>query len=176
MADVYPFQPYRYSSRAGALGDLVTQPYDKISPAMQAKYLAASPYNLVRVILGEKFPTDTDTENCYTRAAAYFRQWIGEGILAQDPASAFYVYAQDFTVPDTHERATRIGFIGLGNIGKPMAVNLARDGFDLMVHDLRAEPVNALVSLGAKAAQSTADIGRHAEIRSEEHTLNSSHT
>jgi uncharacterized protein (DUF1015 family) len=116
LATVKPFQPYRYTSKAGDPANLVTQPYDKISPAMQAKYLAASPYNLVRVILGEKFPTDTDAENCYTRAAASFRQWIGEGVLAQDPAPAFYVYAQEFTVPDTNERATRIGFIGLGKV------------------------------------------------------------
>lgn len=60
--------------------------------------------------------------------------------------------------------ATRIGFIGLGNIGKPMAANLARDGFDLMVFDLRPEPVNELAAMGAKAAQSPLDIGRHAEI------------
>ena len=60
--------------------------------------------------------------------------------------------------------ATRIGFIGLGNIGKPMAINLAKDGFDLMVHDVRPEPVSELVALGAKAAASPLDIGRHAEI------------
>ncbi len=116
MATVKPFQPYRYTAKAGDPANLVTQPYDKISPAMQQKYLAASPYNLVRIILGEKFPADTDTENCYTRAAAYLKQWIGEGILSQDPAPAFYAYSQEFTVPDTHERATRQGFIGLGKV------------------------------------------------------------
>lgn len=116
MATVKPFQPYRYTAKAGDPANLVTQPYDKISPAMQAKYLAASPYNLVRIILGEKFPTDTDTENCYTRAAAYLKQWIGEGVLSQDPKPAFYAYAQEFTVPDTNERSTRQGFIGLGKV------------------------------------------------------------
>jgi 3-hydroxyisobutyrate dehydrogenase-like beta-hydroxyacid dehydrogenase len=59
---------------------------------------------------------------------------------------------------------TRIGFIGLGNIGKPMAANLAGDGFDLMVLDLRTEPVKELAALGAKVAGSALDIGRHAEI------------
>ena len=38
MATVKPFQPYRYTSKAGDPANLVTQPYDKISPAMQAKY------------------------------------------------------------------------------------------------------------------------------------------
>ncbi|MBM3344959.1 MAG: NAD(P)-dependent oxidoreductase [Betaproteobacteria bacterium] len=60
--------------------------------------------------------------------------------------------------------STRVGFIGLGNIGKPMAVNVAHGGFDLMVHDLRPEPVRELAALGAKAAASPLDIGRHAEI------------
>lgn len=116
MATVKPFQPFRYTPKAGDPAQLVTQPYDKISPAMQAAYLAASPYNLVRIILGEKFPSDDAANNCYTRAAAHLNQWIQEGILAQDPVPAFYAYAQQFTVPDTGERATRQGFIGLGKV------------------------------------------------------------
>ncbi|MEO5924100.1 MAG: DUF1015 domain-containing protein [Bryobacteraceae bacterium] len=116
MATVKPFQPYRYTPKAGDPANLVTQPYDKISPAMQAKYLAASPYNLVRIILGERLPPDDDSTNCYTRAAAYLEQWTREGILAQDPETAFYAYQQEFTVPDTHERASRQGFIGLGKV------------------------------------------------------------
>ena len=60
--------------------------------------------------------------------------------------------------------ATRIGFIGLGNIGKPMATNLAKAGFDLMVYDLRPEPMRELAGLGAKCARSADEIGHHAEI------------
>lgn len=116
MANVQPFRPYRYTAKAGDPANLLTQPYDKINPAMQAKYLAASPYNLVRVILGERFPTDNDTNNVYTRAAAYLDDWTKQGILAQDPEPAFYAYSQEFTVPDTHERATRTGFIGIGKV------------------------------------------------------------
>ena len=114
MAQVFPFQPYRYSPKAGDPNQLVTQPYDKIDPELQARYLAASPYNLVRVILGERFPSDTDTDNVYTRAARYFNEWIAGGILIQDAKPAFYAYFQDFTVPDSHQQLTRKGFIGLG--------------------------------------------------------------
>ena len=60
MARIFPFQPYRYSAKAGAAENLVTQPYDKISAAMQARYLSLSPYNLVRIVLGEKRAFDTD--------------------------------------------------------------------------------------------------------------------
>jgi 3-hydroxyisobutyrate dehydrogenase-like beta-hydroxyacid dehydrogenase len=40
----------------------------------------------------------------------------------------------------------RVGFIGLGEQGKPLAINVALGGFGLMVRDLRAEPVDELVS------------------------------
>jgi 3-hydroxyisobutyrate dehydrogenase-like beta-hydroxyacid dehydrogenase len=59
---------------------------------------------------------------------------------------------------------TRVGFIGLGNIGKPMAINVSKAGFDLMVYDLRAEPMRELTALGAKAARSADEIGAHGEI------------
>jgi uncharacterized protein (DUF1015 family) len=42
--------------------------------------------------------------------------WIREGILVRDPAPGFYAYFQDFEVPDSGERLTRKGFIGLGKV------------------------------------------------------------
>ncbi|HEY6347030.1 MAG TPA: DUF1015 domain-containing protein [Bryobacteraceae bacterium] len=116
MAVVKPFPAYRYSPKAGDPSRLVTQPYDKISPDLQARYLAASPYNLVRIILGERFDSDNESNNVYTRAADYFHDWIRAGILTQDGRPAFYSYSQEFVVPDTGERATRAGFIGLGKL------------------------------------------------------------
>ena len=116
MATIKPFQPYRYTSRAGDPSKLLTQPYDKISPAMREKYLAASPHNLVRVILGEHRPEDNPSDNAYTRAADHLDEWTRTGMLAQDPRPAFYAYFQDFDVPDSKERATRMGFIGIGKL------------------------------------------------------------
>lgn len=58
---------------------------------------------------------------------------------------------------------TRVGFIGLGQVGKPMAMNLI-GAFDVMVHDVRPEPCDALAALGAKIATSPAELGRRAEI------------
>src|SRR5215475_10070479 len=107
LATVEPFRPYRYTSKAGDPAKLLTQPYDKISPEMQAKYLAASPYNLVRVILGERKASDGDSDNVYTRAAGHLDHWIREGALAQDAAPALYAYFQEFQVPDSGERLTR---------------------------------------------------------------------
>src|SRR3954451_252681 len=84
LAQIHPFQPLRYTEKAGPLANLVTQPYDKISPEMQARYLSLSPYNLVRVILGERKPSDSDSDNVYTRAAAHLNGWIANGVLAPD--------------------------------------------------------------------------------------------
>ncbi len=83
---------------------------------MRERYLAASPYNLVRIILGDRHDDDADANNVYTRAATYLNDWIRDGILAQDAAPGFYAYSQEFQVPDSGERLTRTGFIGIGKI------------------------------------------------------------
>jgi len=60
--------------------------------------------------------------------------------------------------------ATRVGFIGLGNIGKPMALNVAKAGFDLLVYDVREDPLKELAAAGAKVARSAQEVGAHGEI------------
>ena len=52
-----------------------------------------------------------------------------------------------------------IGFIGLGAMGRGMALNCAKKGFKLVVHDVRPEPVKELVSAGARAAASPGESG-----------------
>ena len=59
--------------------------------------------------------------------------------------------------------ADRIGFIGLGRMGKSMAANLVKKGFALQVHDLNQTAVNDLTAMGAEAA-SVADIARDCAI------------
>ncbi|MEL6226129.1 MAG: NAD(P)-dependent oxidoreductase [Pseudomonadota bacterium] len=51
-----------------------------------------------------------------------------------------------------------IGFIGLGAMGKGMAANCVRKGFELIVHDVRDEPVAELVAAGAKSAASIQEL------------------
>lgn len=58
----------------------------------------------------------------------------------------------------------RIGFIGLGRMGQPFASNIVQAGFDLIVHDTRREPVDALVALGATSAASSREVAQYAEI------------
>lgn len=113
MAQVEPFRAYRYDPARVAPGRVLTQPYDKISPAMQDTYYAADPHNLIAVEKGRTFPGDTPEDNVYARAAAALERWIAEGALVRDSAPSFYAYFQDYAVPGSSERRVRKGFIGL---------------------------------------------------------------
>jgi len=55
-----------------------------------------------------------------------------------------------------------IGFIGLGVMGRPMALNLRRHGFPLVVHSRSRGPVDALVAAGATAVNSPVEVARRA--------------
>src|SRR5579859_304412 len=116
MAEIAPFKALRYDTHQLRLEDVVTQPYDKITPEMQARYYELSPHNLVRIIRGREGETDSDTFNVYTRAQEYLYDWRAGGLLKQDPEPSFYFYSQTFTVPGTRDLAERRGFIGLGRI------------------------------------------------------------
>ena len=115
MTEIAPFRALRYNLQRLKASAVVTQPYDKITPAMQERYYAASPYNLVRIILGRHEPDDNSTHNVYTRAATYARQWRAEGVLKQDSLPSLYSYSQTFTAP-SGTRFERKGLIGLGRV------------------------------------------------------------
>lgn len=57
-----------------------------------------------------------------------------------------------------------VGFIGLGNMGEGMAANLAKAGFSLVVRDIRPEPVQRLVALGASVAESNYDLATRSTL------------
>lgn len=57
-----------------------------------------------------------------------------------------------------------VGFIGVGEMGGPMARGILEKGIDLVVHDIREEPVRELVKLGAKVARSPKEIGARCKI------------
>lgn len=59
---------------------------------------------------------------------------------------------------------TRTGYIGLGNIGREIALNVLRGGFDLMVYDLREEPLREFASRGTRIGRSAREVGAHAEL------------
>jgi uncharacterized protein (DUF1015 family) len=126
MARIYPFRALRYDTARVRMEDVVTQPYDKITPEMQQRYYERSPYNLIRIILGKQEPGDTEPQeflpageqahNCYTRAAEYLKAWRAERILAQEGELALYGYSQTYQTPITGEIQVRRGFIALGHL------------------------------------------------------------
>ncbi len=116
MAQVYPFRAFRYDPKRAPFDRVLTQPYDKISSAMQEKYYTADPHSLIAVEKGRAYPSDAPQNNVYTRAAAAIENWIRDQIVVQDPAPSFYSYTQEYTVPGTEERRTRRGFVGAGKL------------------------------------------------------------
>jgi 2-hydroxy-3-oxopropionate reductase len=60
--------------------------------------------------------------------------------------------------------AQPIGFIGLGLMGRPMALNLRKKGFEVIVHNRSRAAVDALVAAGATSSGSPADVARAAKI------------
>jgi uncharacterized protein (DUF1015 family) len=123
MADIRPFRALRYNPDRVSLDDVITQPYDKITPAMQEGYYVASPFNLVRVELGKTSPQDSADDNVYTRARGFLKSWRDENVLHRDERESIYYYTQRFTVPASAIGAggnpvefERRGFIALGRL------------------------------------------------------------
>ncbi|HEY6268174.1 MAG TPA: DUF1015 domain-containing protein [Candidatus Acidoferrum sp.] len=116
MTQVYPFRAFRYNPERAPFDRVLTQPYDKISPAMQEKYYTADPHNLITVEKGRAYPSDTPQNNVYTRAAGAIEAWIRNQVVVQDSAPSFYSYTQEYTVPGKEQRRMRRGFIGAGKL------------------------------------------------------------
>ena len=146
MAGVLPFRAYRYDpARVSALSKVVTQPYDKISPALQDEYYAASSYNICRVILGRKAAGDDGDRNAYTRASQSLGAWMKEGILKQDAEASLYPYFQAYTTPDGR-KLTRKAFIGAGVL-EPFGKGVK--AHEKTLAGPKADRLNLLRALGA---------------------------
>jgi len=60
--------------------------------------------------------------------------------------------------------ARKVGLIGLGTLGRPMAKNLVKAGFDVAVNDVRGEPLKELAAFGATAYESAAGVGSRCHV------------
>ena len=58
----------------------------------------------------------------------------------------------------------KIGFIGLGIMGKPMAKNLLKAGYEVCVNDFKQEAIDELVAAGATSAANNADVAKNVEV------------
>jgi uncharacterized protein (DUF1015 family) len=115
MAKIIPFRGVRYNQKkAGMMADLTCPPYDIISPAGREDLYRKSPSNVVRLEFGLESPADTESDNRYTRAAAFLNDWFTEGLLRQDQEPAVYIYEMEYTVGGTTRKLR--GFICLVGI------------------------------------------------------------
>ncbi len=110
MADIRAFRGFRYDlGRVGALSDVIAPPYDVIDHALQQQLYQRNPYNVIRLILNKEEASDNESNNRYTRAAGFLRDWQAQDVLIQDSARSLYVYHQDFDFEG--QRYTRKGFL-----------------------------------------------------------------
>ena len=58
----------------------------------------------------------------------------------------------------------KVGFIGLGTMGKPMALNIAQAGYDLIVYDIRDERLREFSEAGAKIARSAKEVAECSDL------------
>ncbi len=95
MAILYPFRGYRYNRQiVDNLELVVTQPYNRISPALQKEYCRRSPFNVVRVTRSLEKLDNPETD--YPEAAQTLCSWIDQGILVQDALPSIYAYYQQY--------------------------------------------------------------------------------
>ncbi|TMF31785.1 MAG: DUF1015 domain-containing protein [Chloroflexi bacterium] len=113
MATVRPFQGIFYDPHRVDLSRVVAPPYDVISPADQRRYYQQDPHNVVRLIAGEVHAADTPEDNKYTRAAAFFRQWLADGILHRESSPGLHVYRHRFVDPTDGRQRERQGILGV---------------------------------------------------------------
>ncbi|MDR1997661.1 MAG: DUF1015 domain-containing protein [Candidatus Margulisbacteria bacterium] len=110
MARIQAFRGIRYNKAKVNYSDVVTQPYDKISPELLDTYYERSPYTTARLIRNK-------SADPYTAAAAELQNWLDAGILLQDEAPALYAYQQEYQL--NGEQKIRRGFSALVGLEDP---------------------------------------------------------
>ena len=96
MIEVIPFHGLLYDTATHPLIEVTAPPYDVIPAALQESLYQKNPHNIVRLILGKEFSTDSEMDNRYIRASKTFRQWQEEGVLVRDSQPGFYLYSQEY--------------------------------------------------------------------------------
>ena len=109
MAEIQPFKGIRYNAQRIKLEEIITEPYDRITPAMQEDYYRRSPYNVVRIILGKDDEPGHPEKDKYRRARIYLDKWQEEGILIREDSEALYIYEQEFSAGAEWKK--RVGLI-----------------------------------------------------------------
>lgn len=113
MADIIPFKGILYNQeKIKDISQVVTPPYDVISPDDQEKFYNRNEYNMIRLDLGKEYPDDSEQKNRYTRAAGHLSNWLSNEILIRDDAPSLYYYDLTYSLKDGTQKIMK-GFIAL---------------------------------------------------------------
>jgi uncharacterized protein (DUF1015 family) len=97
MAEIIPFRLVHYNGTcAQKLDNLITPPYDIISPSEQEEFYRLDPCNMIRLVLGKQLPNDSGKDNRYTRAATTLKEWMSRGVLVREEIPSLTVYQMEF--------------------------------------------------------------------------------
>jgi len=97
MPDLNAFRGIRFGPKAGRPADLVAPPYDVIGAEEHVALCRRSPFNVVRLILGERAsPHAHPPPQWYEEAGRLLASWRREGLLLTDAQPAFYLYTEVF--------------------------------------------------------------------------------
>jgi len=109
MAIVRPFRGVRYDQvRAGNLDDVVSPPYDVITPDEQLAYRGKHPNNIVRLILPKEEKIGGRCVDKYESAAIHLNEWLSTGVLIYDDENSIYICEQEYEI--NGEWKKRLGF------------------------------------------------------------------
>lgn len=97
----------------------------------------------------------------------YYKIRLFNGLKIGTKIAMYYVCKhREYILKDILNRRVnmRVGFIGLGVMGKRMAINVLKGGYEVKVSDLNKEAVKELVDLGAKEGQTPAEVAKDADV------------
>jgi uncharacterized protein (DUF1015 family) len=126
MPKIKAFKGIRYNTTTVGIAAAICPPYDVIKASQVDAYYNKSPYNSIRLVLGQQFPKDTKTDNRYTRAKDFYHGWKNKGILIQDQKPAIYYHEQTYTMGD--KSLTRKGIIAALKMDE-------NDNYEIMPHE-----------------------------------------
>ncbi|RJQ44244.1 MAG: DUF1015 domain-containing protein [Gaiellales bacterium] len=108
--EVKPFRGLRYDpDRISSLSNVITPPYDVITPDAQNHFHEKDPYSSIRLDFGHGSDDPRVEGNRYVRAAARLDEWLEAGVLKPDAKPAYYWCREEFRTPDGNA-AVREGF------------------------------------------------------------------
>jgi uncharacterized protein (DUF1015 family) len=107
---IYAFEGFHYTDRAGDTGRLAAPPFDQIDDRMRDQLHARSPYHFSRFTR----PVPRGADNEYQAAAFLHAKWLEDGIIARDGEPALYPY-----VIEAKGEPRRLGLLAAVDVGTP---------------------------------------------------------